>query len=36
MERPFLLLAAGRFGMLLVDNGRGLLEILGLPQGKLP
>jgi hypothetical protein len=36
MDRPFLLLAAGLLVMFLFYTGWGLLEILGLPQGKLP
>ncbi|MFN7940386.1 MAG: hypothetical protein U0X73_02210 [Thermoanaerobaculia bacterium] len=35
-ERPFLLLAAGLFVMVLFYTGWGLFEILSLPQGKLP
>lgn len=36
MERPFLLLAAGLVVMFLFYTGWGLVEILSLPQGKLP
>ena len=35
-ERPFLLLAAGLFVMILFYTGWGLWEILSLPPGKLP
>jgi hypothetical protein len=35
-DRPFLLLAAGLFVMLLFYTGWGLWEILTLPVGSLP